>query len=251
MFDSHAHLNDEQFESDLAEVIVRAKEWGVERIINVGFDIPSSQKAVELAEIYPQMYAVIGIHPHEAKLWDESADETLRTLATHKKVVAIGETGLDYYYDHSPREQQQTIFRQHFLLAQKLNLPLVIHSRDATADTLAIVREFTDVSCLLHCFSGSVETAKQYLEMGDYLSFAGPITFKNASRLQEVVRAVPLDRILIETDCPYLAPVPKRGKRNEPANVRYVAEKLAELRDVNLDTLLAATRENTIRFFKF
>lgn len=249
MIDSHAHLNDERFDGIHAQVIQRAKEAGVEVIINVGYDLPSSQKAIELAASYPGLYATVGFHPHSAKLFNEAGYDELITLAQQPKVVAIGEIGLDYYYDNSPREQQKYAFRRQMALAKELDLPVVIHSRDATKDTIDIIKEFPDVRCLLHCYSGSLETAREYLAMGHYISIAGPVTFKNASRLQEVAKNIPLDRLLIETDCPYLAPVPMRGKQNEPAYVKYVAEKLAELQHVSFEELVKQTMENTIKFF--
>jgi len=194
-------------------------------------------------------YATVGFHPHSAKLFNEAGYDELITLAQQPKVVAIGEIGLDYYYDNSPREQQKYAFRRQMALAKELDLPVVIHSRDATKDTIDIIKEFPDVRCLLHCYSGSLETAREYLAMGHYISIAGPVTFKNASRLQEVAKNIPLDRLLIETDCPYLAPVPMRGKQNEPAYVKYVAEKLAELQHVSFEELVKQTMENTIKFF--
>ncbi len=249
MIDSHAHLNDERFNEDLAEVVERAWQSGLTGIINVGYDIPSSYRALRLARENPQMHAVVGVHPHDANDVDEAALAVIQELAQEPKVVAIGETGLDYFYDHSPRDVQRSAFRLHLSLARRLDLPVVIHSRDAVADTLTIVKEYPDVRCLLHCYSGSLETAKQYVALGHFLSFAGPISFKNANRLQEVAQALPLEHVLIETDSPYLAPVPKRGKRNEPAYVLHVAQKLAELHAVSLETVMEITRKNTCSFF--
>jgi len=250
LIDSHAHLNDPHYDQILSEVIIRAEQAGIEGIINVGYDIPSSYRAVELANEYEWMYAVIGIHPHYAEQVSEADIKELEQLAEQGKVVGIGETGLDYYYDNSPREQQKLVFCQHLELAKRLDLPVVVHSRDAAKDTLDILKEHAKNRCVLHCYSGSLETAEIYLDMGHYISFAGPITFKNANKIRRVAANIPLDRLFIETDCPYLAPVPKRGNPNEPAWVVYVAEKLAELHDITIDEIKTITMENTRRFFR-
>lgn len=249
LIDSHAHLNDPVFESELADVISRAKGAGVHTIINVGYDLKSSLRALELAESHPGLWAVIGLHPHDAKLWTAELCDTLAELTRHRKVVAIGEAGLDYYYDNSPRDKQRGVFREQLALAREVNLPVVIHSREATQDTLEIVEDYPEVPCLLHCYSGSLETAKIYENMGHYFSFGGPITFQNAHKLRSVVAAIPMERILLETDCPYLTPHPHRGKRNEPAHLVLVAEKLAEIHGCTLKDVVAQTVENTRRFF--
>lgn len=249
MYDSHAHLNDAQFAEDVNQVIARAKAKGVRGIINVGFDLSSSCRAVELAHSYPDLWAVVGVHPHDADQLNADVVDQLITLAADDRVVAIGETGLDYYYDNSPRPSQQQAFRRHLELGRALSLPVVIHSRDAAQDTYDIVREYPDVPCVLHCYSGSAEMAEKYLAMGYYLSFGGAITFKNAHRLREVVKAVGLDRVMIETDCPYLAPVPYRGKRNEPAHVEKVVEMLAEIHQVSKEQVISTTCSNTEAFF--
>lgn len=249
MIDSHAHLNDPHFDANLTEVAERAKQAGVEGIINVGYDLESSHKAVALAEEYDWMWAVVGVHPHEARLVTPDTMAELERLARHPKVVAIGETGLDYYYDHSPREVQQQVFHQHLELAAKLKLPVVIHSRDAAQDTINIVKEHPDNRCVIHCYSGSLETAKIYLDLGHFISFTGSVTFKNAAKLREVAAAVPLERLMIETDCPYLSPEPMRGKPNEPAWIEYVAAKLAELHSISVDDLKAITAANARLFF--
>lgn len=249
MIDSHAHLNDGRFDKIIDEVLQRAKEAGVEGIINIGYDLPSSQRAINLANLHHELFATVGFHPHSAKFFDDVSYQELLKLAGKPKVVAIGEIGLDYYYDNSPRDQQRYAFRGQMALAQDLDLPVVIHSREATKDTMDILKEFPDVRCLLHCYSGSLETAKEYLEMGHYISFAGPVTFKNAVRLQEVAKNIPLDRLMVETDCPYLAPEPMRGKRNEPAWVKYVALKIAELQNVTLEEVIKHTKDNANKFF--
>lgn len=249
MIDSHAHLNDSRFDKILPEVLERAKDAGVKQIINVGSDLSSSRRAIELAQEYESMHAVVGFHPHDAKLANQETMAELIELAKAKKVVAIGETGLDYHYDNSPRDQQRQVFHWHLEIAEQLDLPVVIHSRDATEDTIKILKQHPRNRCLLHCYSGSWETAQIYLNMGYYISFAGPITFKNAHKLRAVAAQVPLDRVMIETDCPYLAPEPYRGKTNEPAWVRSVAVKLAELHELPLDKIITATENNTKTFF--
>lgn len=250
MIDSHAHLNDPRFASDVAEVVQRAQASGVKGIINVGYDLESSRQAVQLAEEFPSLYAVIGVHPHDAKTWTDEIEEELRKLSAHRKVVAIGETGLDYHYDNSPRDVQQEVFRKQLALAQELGLPAVIHSREAAQDTLEIIKEFPDVRCVLHCYSGSWEMAKEYLKMGHYFSAAGPITFKNAHKLRGVIGQIPLNHMFLETDCPYLTPVPHRGKRNEPAYLGLIAEQLAELHSTTAAEVAQITEENTRRFFR-
>jgi len=249
MIDSHAHLNDRAYQNDVADVIARAEAAGVDAIINVGYDLASSRKAVDLAERFPGLWAVVGLHPHDAKDWTEELGDSLRELTKHPKVLALGEAGLDYHYDHSPRDVQRSVFREQLALARELKLPLVIHSREATKDTLDLVSEYPDVPCLLHCYSGSLETARIYGEMGHYFSFGGPITFNNAHKLRDVVAGIPLDRILLETDCPYLTPHPYRGKRNEPARLPLVAEKLAEIHGRSLEDVVRQTVENTRAFF--
>ncbi len=250
MIDSHAHLNDPAFREDLPEVVTRAHNAGVHTIINVGYDLESSRVAVELAESYSGLWAVVGLHPHGARLWTEEIRDSVKELSLHSKVLAIGEAGLDYHYDNSPRDVQRSVFREQLALAKELGLPVVIHSREATKDTLEIVGEYPEVPCLLHCYSGSLETAQVYETMGHYFSFGGPMTFKNAHKLRDIVAGIPLNRILLETDCPYLTPHPHRGKRNEPAHLTLVAEKLAEIHNCTLEDVVKQTAENTRRFFR-
>lgn len=250
MIDSHAHLNDPRFKDDVDEVIGRAKDAGVQTIINVGYDLESSRLAVRLAEQYTGFWAVVGLHPHDARLWDKGMMHAFVELAQHPKVVAIGETGLDYHYDNSPRERQREVFRTQLTLARRLNLPAVIHSRDASRDTVEIIEEFPEVNCLLHCYSGSWETAEIYRKLGHYFSFGGPITFKNAHKLRSVAQRIPVERLLVETDCPYLTPHPFRGKRNEPAYLPYVVGKLAELHGLTVEQMAGFTEGNTKRFFR-
>lgn len=250
MIDSHAHLNDDAFAGDLEEVIERAREAGVHHIINVGYDLESSRYGIELAEEYEGLWAVVGLHPHSAKNWTTASKDELVEMAKHPKVLAIGETGLDFHYDNSPREDQRAVFRQQLALAREVDLPVVIHSRDAAQETLEIIKEYPDVSCLLHCYSGSFEMSEEYAKLDCYFSFGGPITFKNAKRLREVVVRMPLERVLIETDCPYLTPHPYRGKRNEPGHLLLIAERLAEIHGRSLNEIVSITEENTRRFFR-
>ena len=245
-FDTHAHLNDAQFSDDLAETIMRARAAGVTRIANVGYDLPSSRRALAIAQAYPGCCAVVGIHPHDAQTLDEETLAQLRELAQAPEVVAIGEIGLDYYRDLSPREVQGRAFQRQIQLARELNKPLVIHDRDAHGETVAMLqREKAGTNGgILHCFSGSWEMAQQCIALGFHIALGGPVTFSNAHKLLDIARLVPLERLLLETDCPYLSPQPFRGKRNEPARVRIVAEKIAELRGITLAELAAATTKN-------
>lgn len=256
--DSHVHLDDPRYEPDRAEVFRRAQEAGVEAFVTIGCDLTTSRAAVNLADTHANVFATIGVHPHEVKHIQESWYEEFRQLASHPKVVGYGEIGLDYHYDHSPRDIQRERFREQIRFAQELNLPLIIHTREAQEETISILREeqASLIGGVLHCFSGDAWLAKQALDLGLYLSFSGIITFKNAAQLQDIVLAVPLDRLMIETDCPYLTPSPHRGKRNEPAYVKFVAEKIAEIHSqhgaqrLDLESLAAKTSENTKRLFK-
>lgn len=252
LFDSHTHLDDESFDSDRDEVIHRAREAGVTLMLNPGADLASSLRGVQLAERYEGIYAAVGVHPHDVKDMDETTLETLRSLSQKEKVVAIGEIGLDFYYDYSPRDAQRYWFKRQIQLAREVGLPIIIHERDAHQEVFDILKEERagELGCVMHCFSGSVELAKEYVKLGMYISLGGPVTFKNARKPQEVAMAVPLDRLLIETDSPYLTPVPFRGKRNEPARVRLVAEKIAELRGISLEELAKQTTENAKTLFR-
>lgn len=252
LFDTHAHLNDARFDEDRAQVIQRAKDNGVSLIVNVGYNHETITETIQLAETYDWIYAAVGWHPNEAHRCDDQALSRIEELAqTHPKVVAIGETGLDYYRDYASPEVQQIVFRRQIELAKRVKKPLVIHNREASHDVVAILQEegAEQVGGVMHCFSGDEALARQCLELGFYISFGGPLTFKNAGKLREVARFVPLDRILIETDCPYLAPHPLRGKRNESAYVRYVAAELARLYQLELDEIGRITLENGKRLF--
>lgn len=251
LFDSHAHLDDEKFDADREQVIQRAFDSGVTGIINAGACMASSARSVALAEQYDGVYAAVGIHPHDAKAAQEADYEQLAVWTKQKKVVAIGEIGLDYYYDLSPRDIQHTVFVRQIDVARQTNMPFIIHDRDAHNDILTTLKKEAKGLCgVLHCFSGSLEMAKEIIKLGFYISIAGPVTFKNAAKLPEIIASVPLDRLLIETDCPYLTPHPHRGKRNEPAYVRIVAEQVASLRGMELSALAEITSENTKRLFK-
>ena len=250
LIDTHAHIDDEKFAEDRAEVIQRAIDSGVTRMINVGSDIKSSARSVKLAADYNEIYAAVGIHPQEAKTMMKSHDDLLASWAQLPKVVAIGEIGLDYYYENSEREIQKKVFIRQLDLARQMHLPVSIHDRDAHGDTMAILKkEGKGIIGVIHCFSGSWEMAHDLLRKGWFIGVDGPVTFKNAAKLPEIVQQVPLDRLLVETDSPYLAPVPKRGKRNEPAYVRHVAEKIAALRNMEFEDFAKATTENARHLF--
>ena len=248
--DSHAHIDDERFDADRDEVVARALAAGVSLIVNIGADMASSARSVALAEKYPGIYAAVGMHPHDSQDMKENDYRQLEQWANHPKVVAIGEIGLDYHYDLSPRSVQKEVFLRQLDLARKTGKPFIIHEREAHADMLDIIRNAArGLNGVFHCFSGSVETAREYLKMGFYISVAGPVTFPKSVKTKEVAKAVPLDRLLVETDSPYLTPQPFRGKRNEPAYVRLVAEEIANLRDISLAELAEATTANVRRLF--
>src|SRR5438034_4375027 len=232
-------------------MIARAREAGVEHFVTIGCDLTTSRAAVELADRYPFIYATVGVHPHEAKQIGDSWYDDLRWLAQHKKVVAYGEIGLDYHYNHSPPKLQRERFREQITLAREMRLPIVVHTREAQEDTIAILKEenAADVGGVFHCFSGDARLAKNALDLGFLLSFSGVITFQNATMLRDIVKTVPMDRILVETDAPYLTPAPNRGKRNEPAYVRHVAEKIAELHGLSVQQVEEATTQNTKQLF--
>ena len=247
LIDTHAHINDKAFDDDRAQVVARAAESGVEAIINMGDTMESSECCVRLTEEFPSVYAGVGVHPEEAFPMTGADDDRLAAWAALPKVVAIGEIGLDYYWekDSGKRELQKQIFIRQLDLARQLHLPVCIHDRDAHGDTLAILKkEGRDIRGVLHCYSGSLETARELLKLGWYLGVDGPLTFKNAAKLPEVLRALPAERILIETDCPYMAPAPFRGKRNEPAFVKYIALKAAEIREESPEKFAEQTRQN-------
>jgi TatD DNase family protein len=250
LIDTHAHLDSPQFDEDREEVIARAQAAGIDTIVNIGFNRDTILTTMELAERYPFIYAVVGWHPTDAihMRLDEDLD-WLESLCAHPKVVAIGEIGLDYYWDTSFKEIQHTVFRKQIRLARKLNKPIVIHNRDAHEDIVRLLREegASEVGGIMHCFSGSWEMAKMCLDMNFYISFGGPVTYKNARVPKEVMDKVPLDRLLVETDAPYLTPHPHRGHRNESAYVRLVAETAAEIKGLDLEEIAKVTSDNARR----
>lgn len=251
LFDTHAHYDDSRFDKDRGELLRSMQENGVKFIVNPGCDLPSTKKAIAMAEQYPFMFAAAGIHPEQARDVGEHALKELAALAEHPKVRAIGEIGLDYYWEKDcPREKQQEVFRWQMELAGKLGLPVIIHDRDAHADCLEIVRAYPQVTGVFHCYSGSLEMAKELVRLGYYLSFTGVITFKNAKKFQEIIRWLPDDRIMIETDCPYMAPEPFRGRRNSSLYVYRMAEQIAGIRGITAQQAAELTTQNGCRFFQ-
>lgn len=253
LIDTHCHLTMYEAGPDRSGVIQRATESGISRLITIGTDLEDSRQAIAIAEEHDSIYAAVGVHPHDVKDFTDSerVSANIRELASNKKVVALGETGLDYHYMHSPASIQQEHFRLEINLAKSLGLPVIIHSREAKEDTLRILKE-EEVQLtggVLHCFSGDMDMAEQAMEMGLYISFSGVITFKNAGKILDIVSAVSLHRILIETDAPFLTPHPHRGKKNEPAYVKYVAEKIAEVKDISLEELGTTVMSNASRLF--
>lgn len=250
LFDTHAHYDAEQFDQDRDQVLSGLPDRGVSLVVDPGCDLPSSQKAVELTERYPFLYAAVGYHPESCGPYQERDLDELRRMAAHPKVVAIGEIGLDYYWDENPpRQLQQKVFRDQMALARELDLPVIVHDREAHGDSLAIVKEFPEVRGVFHCYSGSVEMAKELVRLGWMISFTGVLTYKNARKTVEVAQAIPIERLMIETDSPYMAPVPHRGKRNDSGYVVHVCERLAEIKGISTEECARITRENGMRFF--
>lgn len=252
LFDTHVHLNAWQFKEDLNEVIERAVEAGVTRMTVVGFDEETIPPAIEIAETYDFIYAAVGWHPVDAIDFKDHHLDYLREYAQHEKVVALGEMGLDYHWNKSPKDVQEKVFRAQIQLAKEVNLPIIIHNREATDDVIRILQEekAEEVGGIMHCYSGTVEQMQPCLEMNFYISLAGPVTFKNAKLPKKVAKEVPLDRLLVETDAPYLAPHPFRGKRNEPAYVTKVAEAIAELRNMDYETICEITTKNALAIYR-
>lgn len=252
LFDSHAHLNDERFDDDREELIKSLKENKVEFVVNPGADIETSISAIKLSNQYDFIYAAVGVHPHDVGNLDDDAIDTLRKLAVENdKVVAIGEIGLDYYYENSPKDVQKEWFKKQIELANELKLPIIIHDRDAHGDTFEIIKntKSKDIGCVLHCYSGNVELAREYVKMGCYISIPGTVTFKNNKKTREVAKEIPLEYLLIETDSPYMAPEPHRGKRNDPSLVQFVADKIAQEKGISYETVCKATKENAKKLF--
>lgn len=252
IFDSHTHLNAEQFNDDIPETIERAKELGVTKIAVVGFDTPTIEKSLQLSHDYSNIYSIIGWHPTEAGSYTKDIEKKLQEQLTMPKVVALGEIGLDYYWMEDPKEVQAEVFRRQIAIAKEMNLPISIHTREALADTYQILKEedIRDIGGIMHSFSGDFEWAKRFLDLGMHISFSGVVTFKKAQDVQEAATHVPLDRLLVETDAPYLAPVPYRGKRNEPGYTRYTVEKIAELRNLPIEEVALQTWKNAHRLFR-
>ena len=245
IFDTHAHYDADRFDSDRDALLSAMPGVGVGLVLDPGCDLPSSRAAAELAERYPHVYAAVGIHPENCGDFVPEHMDALRQLAREPKVVAIGEIGLDYYWpENPPRDFQQQVFRAQLELALELDLPVIVHDHEAHGDSLAIVKEYPALRGVFHCYSGSVEMARELLALGWYLGFDGPVTYKNARKTVEVAEIVPLDRILIETDSPYMSPVPLRGKRNDSRNVYYIAEKLAQIKGMTTEELARLTIEN-------
>lgn len=251
LFDTHAHYNDSQFDADRTEAIERARQNGVECILTVSSDIASSVENITLTQNHDIFYAAIGVHPHNVADMNNNIISALTDFSTYPKVVAVGEIGLDYFYDNSPREAQKIWFSKQISLARNIKLPIIVHDRDAHEDTMTILKNenAAEVGGVLHCFSGSVEMARTVMNMGFLISIAGPVTFKNANKILEVIKYIPDDMLLIETDCPYLAPEPYRGKRNESANIRLIAEKVAKIRGKSFEYIAEMTNANAKRLF--
>jgi len=248
-FDTHAHYCDKRFNDDRDEILGSMPGAGISLILNSGSNLTRSKFSLELADKYSFVYASVGVHPHDSKSMTDDTVNELEELLSHPKAVAVGEIGLDYHYDFSPRDVQKKRFREQLELARRLNLPVIVHEREALNDTLEMIREYKDLCGVMHCFSGSWETAKIVLDLGWYLSFTGVITFKNARRALEVLEKMPADKIMLETDCPYLAPDPMRGRRNSSLYLPYIAEKVAEVRGLSTNDVAALTLENGKRFF--
>jgi len=248
-FDTHAHYCDKRFDEDRDELLNSMPDAGISLILNSGSSLQSSKFSLTLADKFPFIFASVGVHPHDAKSMTDDTITELKNLLSHPKAVAVGEIGLDYHYDFSPREIQKSRFREQLELARFFCKPVIIHERESLNDTLDTVRDFGDLTGVFHCFSGSWENAKIILDMGWYLSFTGVVTFKNARRVLEVLEKIPADRMMLETDCPYMAPEPKRGSRNSSLYLPYIAEKIAEVRGMAADEVAVLTTENGKRFF--
>lgn len=252
LFDTHSHLNVKQFEQDEGKVIQRAKDNGVSKIAVVGFDYPTIEKAIELSKNYEGIYPIIGWHPTEAGSYSDEVEEKLTKLVKKEKIIALGEMGLDYHWMEDPKEIQIESFRKQIQLAKKLKLPIVIHNRESTEDVYQVLKEedIQEIGGIMHSFNLSPEWLEKFLALGMHISFSGVLTFKNAPKVKESAKRVPLNRVLIETDAPYLSPEPHRGTRNEPSYVRFVAEELARLHDVSLEEIADITTKNAIELFK-
>lgn len=252
LIDTHVHLNAEQYVDDLDEVIERARENGIEKMVVIGCDRPTIERTMELIDEHEDIYGVIGWHPVDAIDCTDEDLEWIEQLSKHEKIVGIGEMGLDYHWDKSPKDVQKDLFKKQIELAKRVNLPIIIHNREATEDCVAILKEMhaEKIGGIMHAFSGDESVADEIIDMNFYVSLGGPVTFKNAQLPKDIAVHVPIDRLLVETDAPYLTPHPYRGKRNEPAYVKLVAEKIAELRQISYEELARTTSENAKRLFK-
>ena len=250
LFDTHAHLNDPAFDEDRDTLLETFKDAGVGLVLNAGCSLESSHDCIALAEKYPWIYCSVGTHPDTADEVNEEVLETYRQMCKHPKVKAIGEIGLDYYYETIHRETQMRAFRMQMELARELDMPVIVHERDAHNDGMTIVKEFPKVSGVFHCYSGSAEMARQLVKLGWYIGFTGVLTFKNARKAVETAASIPLDRIVLETDCPFMAPVPYRGKRNHPGLLPYMAQRLAEIRGMDVEEIIRITTENAKRLYR-
>ena len=251
LFDTHAHLDDRAFHNDREKLIAGLKDKGISLVMNAGCSLGASRSSAALAEKYDFIYAAVGSHPDAAdEVNEETLEEYRKLCKLNPKIKAIGEIGLDYHYEDIPREIQQKAFRMQMELARELDMPVIVHEREAHQDGMDIVREFPEVKGVFHCYSGSAEMARQLVKLGWYIGFTGVLTFKNARNAVETAASIPLDRILLETDCPYMAPVPYRGKRNDPGYLCYMAEKLAEIRGISVEEACRITLENGKRLYR-
>ncbi len=251
IFESHAHYDDEGFNEDREELLKRLPKEGIKTVINIGITVNSSKQCIKLANKYDYIYAAIGVHPHEVSNMDDDKLEQIKEMTKEPKVVSIGEIGLDYYYNHSPRDVQKLWFKKQIELAKEVKKPIVVHSREAEEDTFNIIKETNakEVGGVIHCFGGSAEMAVEYVKLGFYIGVGGVVTYKNGKKLKRVVEQIPLEHLLIETDSPYLAPVPKRGKRNDSTNLVYVIKQIAELKGIDYDEVVKVTRDNGMKLF--
>ena len=247
LVDTHAHIYDKQFKPDFDEIIDRISKE-LEFIVSIGYDLESSEKSVNLAEKYPFIYGVVGVHPTDIKKYSDTVERKLEELARNEKVVAIGEIGLDYHWMEDPKEEQEEIFRRQMELSRRVGLPVVIHTRDAMEDTVKILEDYKDVGGIMHCYPGSYETAEKLIDRY-YFGIGGVVTFKNNKVTKETVKKLPIEKIVIETDCPYLTPEPFRGKRNEPVYVRYIAEEIARIKEMPLEKVIEITTENAKKVY--
>ncbi len=247
LVDTHAHIYDKQFKPDFDEIIDRISKE-LEFIVSIGYDLESSEKSVDLAEKYPFIYGVVGVHPTDIKKYSDTVERKLEELARNEKVVAIGEIGLDYHWMEDPKEEQEEIFRRQMELSRRVGLPVVIHTRDAMEDTVKILEDYKDVGGIMHCYPGSYETAEKLIDRY-YFGIGGVVTFKNNKVTKETVKKLPIEKIVIETDCPYLTPEPFRGKRNEPVYVRYIAEEIARIKEMPLEKVIEITTGNAKKVY--